>query len=364
MTDYYAVLGVAKDATQEEIKKRFRQLARETHPDANPDDPNAEARFREIAEAYEVLSDPERRARYDRGEVFQATDLFSQFGGLDDILQQFFGGGFGGFDFGFGRAGGGPRRGHDVGTSLELTLEEAASGVAREIVFRAAARCERCNGSGAEPGTAPVTCPTCRGRGQVQVARTTLLGRMMTVTQCTTCRGSGQIVETPCTECRGAGRVEKERTVTVEVPAGVEDGTRLRLTGRGGIGDRYAPAGDLYVELHVLPDERYERVGDDLHHRVTIGIAEATLGTEVEVPLLGGGSRTVEIPPGTQPETVVKIAKQGIPHLRRRGRGDLLVHIGVEIPTDLDDTEEELLRRFAASRKEHPSTRRRGLFRR
>ncbi len=365
MADYYAILGVTREATQEEIKKRFRQLARETHPDANPDDPSAEARFREIAEAYEVLSDPERRARYDRGEVFQTGDLFSQFGGLDDILQQFFGGGFGGgFDFGFGRASSGPRRGTDVVTSIDLTLEEAAFGASKELVFTAEATCDRCGGSRAEPGSSVVTCPTCAGRGQVQVARNTLLGRVMTVTHCTTCGGSGQVVQTPCSECRGVGKVDKQRAVTVEVPGGVEDGTRLRLSGRGGAGDRSAPPGDLYVELHVAADDRFQRDGDDLHHRVTIGIAEAALGTSVEVPLLDGGTHRIDLEPGTQPETIVRVAKKGVPHLRRRGRGDLFVHVGVEVPTDLDGEQEKLLRSFAEMRGERPADRRRGLFRR
>ncbi len=363
MRDYYQVLGVPRDASAEDIKKRFRQLARETHPDANPDDPTAEERFREIAEAYEVLSDPERRARYDRGEVFASGDLFSQFGGLDDILQQFFGSTFGGFDFGFGGGGRRPRRGSDVTVSLELTLEEAAFGVRREVTFRAPTRCEHCGGSGAEPGTAPVTCATCRGRGRVQVARNTLLGQMMTVAACAACGGTGRRIDTPCSRCRGEGRVMGERSVSVVVPEGVEDGTRLRLNGRGGAGPAGSPPGDAYVELRVLPDARFERTGDDLHHRVTIGVAEATFGTRVEVPLLEGGAETLDLPPGTQPETVVRIPRRGVPRLQRRGRGDLLVHVGVEIPTDLGSDEEEALRRFAELRGERPASRRRGLFR-
>ncbi|HHC08347.1 MAG TPA: molecular chaperone DnaJ [Actinobacteria bacterium] len=363
MKDYYAVLGVARDASQEEIKRRFRKLARETHPDANPDDPEAEERFREIAEAYEVLSDPERRARYDRGEAFDAGDLFTQFAGLDEILQQFFGSGFG-FDFGFGRARSRPRQGRDVVTSLELTLAEAAFGVSKELAFRTEARCGRCGGLGAEPDSKVVTCSACRGRGQVQVARNTLLGTVMTVTGCGACGGRGQVISTPCRECRGVGIVEETRTVTVEVPGGVEDGTRLRLSGRGGAGERGAPAGDLYVELKVAEDPRFRREGDDLHHRVTVGITEAILGTTIEVPTIDGESTTIDLEAGTQPGTVLRVPKRGVPHLRRRGRGDLYVHVGVEIPTDLDAEEEELIRRLAELRGERPAQRRRGLFRR
>ena len=283
MKDYYEILGVPRDASAEDIKKAFRRLARETHPDANPGDPAAEEHFREIAEAYEVLSDPGRRARYDRGEVFAGQDLFSQFGGLDDILQQFFGAAFGGFGFGTQRSG--PRRGPDVAVQVDLTLEEAAFGASREFAFTAPSRCDRCRGEGAEPGHNPVTCPTCNGRGRVQVARPTVLGSIMTVAECATCRGLGRLIEKPCTECSGSGRIQADRSLTVEVPKGVEDGTRLRLSGRGGVGDRGAPPGDVYVQVGVAVDDRFDRLGDDLHHRLRIGIAEATLGVHTEVPM-------------------------------------------------------------------------------
>lgn len=357
MKDYYEILGVERDATPDEIKNSFRRLARETHPDANPDDPSAEARFREIAEAYEVLSDPQRKARYDHGEVFGGGDLFSQFGGLDDILQQFFGGGFGGR-----RAG--PRRGPDIGATISLTLAEAAVASSREIEFRAPGTCDRCNGVGAEPGHDPTTCPTCRGAGSVQVARDSFLGRIMTVAPCAQCGGKGQIIEHRCTRCEGDGLVSVERSVPIEVPAGVEDGTRLRLSGRGGAGERGAPAGDLYVEISVEADDRYERVGDELHHRVEIGLSEAVFGTTVEVPLIDGPAETIDLPAGTQPETVYRLNKKGMPRLRRRGRGDMLVHIGVVIPTDLTGEQAEVLRSYGDLRGEQPAERRRGLFRR
>ncbi len=361
MNDYYEALGVSRDATVDEIKAAFRRLARETHPDANPGDPAAEARFREVAEAYEVLSDPERKARYDRGEVFGGGDLFSQFGGLDDILQQFFGGGFGG---GFGGRRNGPRRGPDIGATVTLTLEEAAVGVSREIEFRAPGTCDRCNGTGSEPGHDPVTCPTCRGAGSVQVARESFLGRIMTVAPCSRCNGKGRIIEHPCTKCEGGGLVTIDRSVTVEIPPGVEDGMRLRLSGRGGAGERGAPSGDVYVEVGVEPDERFDRDGDELHHRIEIGISEAVFGTTIEVPVIDGATETIDLPAGTQPETVYRLAKKGMPRLKRRGRGDMLVHIGVAVPTDLTDEQEDALRSYAELREEQPTPPKRRLFRR
>jgi molecular chaperone DnaJ len=355
MKDYYELLGVSRDATQEDIKKRFRQLARDTHPDANPDDPAAEEHFREIAQAYEVLSDAQKRAAYDRGETL-GGDLFSQFAGLDEILQQFFGGA--GFGFGGARRAG-PRRGRDVGAIVELSLDDAAAGVSREVHYAAAAGCTTCSGSGAAPGSSPTTCSTCGGAGQVQVSRNTFLGSMMTVTECTTCRGAGSVISQPCEMCRGAGRIDDERHVTVEIPAGVDDGTRLRLSGRGGVGERGAPAGDLYVEVRITQDERFNRLGDDLHHRITLGLTEATLGADVTVPLIGGESMDLDIPSGTQPGTVFRLSKQGMPRLRRRGRGDLLVEVEVAIPTDLTKEQEQALRHFGELHGEKPAERRR-----
>ena len=350
MRDYYDILGVSRDASPDEIKATFRRLARDTHPDANPGDPAAEARFREVAEAYEVLSDGRRRAAYDRGEQFAAGDLFSNFAGLDEILSQFFGGGVGS---GGGR--GGPRRGRDVAVRVEISLAEAAEGVERELSFVAPASCSVCRGSGSEPGHDLVTCPTCAGRGQVQVQRNTLLGSMMTVTRCATCSGRGRLVDEPCRECRGAGRLEEEQRLAVEIPGGVDTGTRLRLAGRGGVGELNAPAGDLYVEVLITPDERFERQGEDLTHRVRLGITEAVLGREVDIPLVGGGNYALDIPAGTQPGSVFRLARQGMPKLRRRGRGDLLVEIDVVVPESVSDDEEDLLRQLAALRAEQPA---------
>jgi molecular chaperone DnaJ len=362
--DYYDVLGVSRDASGDEIKKAFRKLARETHPDANADDPNAEERFRAIAEAYEVLSDDAKRARYDRGETFGGQDLFSQFGGVEDILQQFFGGGFGGFSAGFGGGRRGPAKGADIAIRMDLELVDAAFGVERDVTFATAVVCDTCSGSGAKEGTDPVRCQTCAGQGRVQAARQTLLGTMMTVVECPECHGVGTRIEDPCDVCAGEGRTSGEKTLTVELPEGVDTGTRLRLTGKGGAGQRGAPAGDVYVEVRVEDDERYQRVGDDLHHRVTLGFTEATFGTEIEIPLLDGEMEPLEIPPGTQPETVYRLGKKGVPRLQRRGRGDMLVHIEVAVPTDLDGDQEEILRRYAGLRGEEPASKKRGLFHR
>jgi len=350
MKDYYDILGVGRDASVDEIKKRFRTLARETHPDANPDDPKAEERFRAIAEAYEVLSDPQKRARFDRGEEF-GGDLFTNFGGLDEILSQFFGGAGG---FGFGRAAAPSHRGQDIAVALDLELAEAAFGVSREVSFLAPAACSVCEGSGAAAGHAPAPCPTCAGRGQVQATRNTFLGAMTTVVECHTCRGRGSVIDDPCPNCSGNGRLNQEISLTVEIPPGVDDGTRLRLPGRGGAGGFGNPSGDLYVQVKLLPDSRFERVGADLHHLVRLGMAEAALGTIIRVPLIEGDDIDVDIPAGTQPGTVFRIGRRGVPHLRRRGRGDLLVNVDVAVPDSLTAEQEEALRSYALLRGEQP----------
>ncbi len=353
MKDYYEILGVARDASADEIKRAFRKLARESHPDAHPGDPTAEERFRSVAEAYEVLSDPDKRARYDRGETLGAGDLFSSFGGLDEILSQFFGGqGFGGQGFGgFGGVGQRAARGSDVGVLVDLTLVEASVGVSREVAYVAPTACDVCDGSGAAPGSSLVTCTTCGGRGQVQVQRNTLLGAMLTTIQCTTCSGRGRTVEDPCTTCRGRGRTDQERMVTVEVPAGVDDGTRLRLTGRGGAGEIGSPQGDLYVEVRVAPDDRFERNGADLHHQATISYSQAVLGATISVPLLDGET-DLDVPRGTASGTVFRMQRYGMPQLRRRGLGDLFITVNVDIPVDVSDEEHELIERLAAIRGE------------
>jgi molecular chaperone DnaJ len=345
--DYYETLGVRRDATAEEIKKAFRRIARETHPDANPGEPEAESRFRQAAEAYEVLSDPDRRRRYDRGDRIEIGDLFAGMGGIDDILRSVFGeGGL------FGSAPPRPARGRDVLVHVDIELAEAVFGVEVPVRFNTRAICGSCNGSGAEPGTDHGTCPDCGGSGAVTVSRRSVFGSMTSVSTCPTCRGEGLIITTPCLNCAGSGAVSEEAVVRVEVPAGVTSGTRLRLSGRGESGGRAGPAGDLFVEVAVAPDPVFERIDDDLIVRPMLDMAEATLGTRLEVPLIEGGVTQIDVPQGTQPGTHFRVSGKGVNRLGRRGRGDLHVVVGVEIPQSLSPEEEKLLRRWADLRGE------------
>lgn len=354
--DYYAALGVDRNASAEEIKRAFRVVARETHPDANPGDPEAEERFKQAAAAYEVLSDPEKRRRYDRGDTVDLGDLFGGgFGGLDDILRSVFGDGPFSDPFSFGGGGRSRPRGRDILTRVQVSLAEAAFGTETEVRFRADRACTTCGGDGTAPGTSRVGCETCGGAGQVRVARRSFLGTMMTVGTCPDCQGLGTRVEEPCPDCGGRGVVSAEQTVTVEIPAGVSTGTRLRLTGRGEVAGPGAVAGDLFVEVAVEDDERFRRDGDDLVHHATVGIAEAALGTEIEVPLIGGGEERVEVPAGTQPGWTTRVRGEGMGRLGRRGRGDLIVVADVVVPVDLSEEESELLRRYAESRGERPA---------
>lgn len=345
--DYYSILDVGRDATTEEIKKAFRRLARATHPDANPGDAYAEARFREAAEAYEVLVDPERRRRYDRGDTIDLSDIFSGLGGFDDILRSVFGdGGL------FGSQSNRSNRGRDVLVRVEVDLASAAFGTDVSVAFHTKTLCPRCAGTGAEPESGQSTCPQCGGSGSVRMARRSLFGTMMTVGTCPTCRGEGVLIVDPCQVCSGAGSVPEDTTVKVEVPAGVASGTRLRLSGRGESGGRSGPPGDLYVEIVVAPDPRFDRIESDLIHQVTLGIAEATLGSRVEIPLLEGGVTHLDVPPATQPGTTFRLSGLGVPRLGRRSRGDLQVLVEVRIPDQLNAEEESLLRRWSDLRGE------------
>ena len=352
MADYYEILGVSRDATQEEIKRTFRRLARETHPDANPGDPDAERRFREIAQAYEVLSDPQKRAAYDRGGTVDLGDLFSSFAGIDDLLSRFFGGAGG---FGFPGARTGPAQGSDLAVQVTVDLAEAASGVRRTVDFRAPVPCRACGGSGSDPDVLLATCERCSGQGSVRVTRQTFLGTTMSIAACDQCRGRGRVIVEACSECGGDGSVVEDVAVEVDIPAGVEHGSRMRVPGRGAAGDAGGRSGDLYVEIRLAPDERFERHGPDLVHRVTLGLSEAALGTTVAVPTVDGDPIDVDVPAGTQPGTVFKLSRLGMPRLRRRGRGDLLVEVRVAVPERLTVEQEDALRAYAEAAGEQPA---------
>ena len=369
MADYYELLGVPRSASADDLKRAYRRRARELHPDANPDDAATAERFKEVARAYQVLSDPDLRARYDRfGEAGvagaggpRADDMFG--GGINDIFDAFFGGQnpFGGAAGGGRRGPAGPPRGQDMEVVADVTFEQAVFGAEMPVSLRLPQRCADCGGSGAGSGTQPVTCSECNGAGQVQRVRQSLLGQMVTAGPCPRCGGVGQIVVTPCPTCRGEGRVTSERTYQVDVPAGVDSGSTLRLTGRGAAGARGGRAGDLYVHLRVADHERYRRDGNDLVTDVPISIAQAALGTTLTLPTLDGDEE-LAVPAGTQPGREFVLRGRGVPRLQGRGRGDLRAQLVVEVPTRLDEEEASLLRQLAERRGEAVSPPDKGLF--
>lgn len=367
--DYYELLGVSRQATPDELKRAYRRRARELHPDANPGDERAAERFKEVARAYEVLSDPEQRARYDRygeagvrgGSGASTDDLFGA--GLGDLFDAFFGGGspFAGSPFGRGRSASGPPRGQDMEVIADLDFDQAVFGATIQVGLELPQRCDECDGTGAGAGTRPVTCADCGGAGQVRRARQSMLGQMVTTSPCPRCGGMGQVIATPCASCRGEGRVTRETTYQVDVPAGVDTGSTLRLTGRGASGARGGRPGDLYVHLRVGSHERYHREDNDLVTEVPVSIAQAALGTRLVLPTLDGDEELV-IPPGTQPGHEFVFRGRGVPRLQGRGRGDLRAVVDVEVPTALSDQEADLLRAFAEGRGESVGERSTGLF--
>jgi len=357
--DYYEVLGVSRDASQGDIKKSYRKLAMKHHPDQNPDDPKAEEKFKEIGEAYEVISDEEKRAAYDR----YGHAAFKSGGGGGggrggfhdpmDIFSQVFGGGGGGsmFDDLFGGGGGrrrdrsGKKRGSDLRYDLEITLEEAAEGVEKELEIEKYASCGKCSGSGSKSGSAGTnTCPTCGGRGVVGQQR----GIFIQQATCPDCRGAGQNIADPCGDCGGNGRKQAPERVSIRIPAGVDDGTRLRSTGKGDAGMRGGPAGDLYVFLHLRDHDVFQRDGDDLYCEVPLPFSTAALGGELEVPTLTG-SATMKVPAGTQGGTTFRLRDRGMPALNGRGKGDLHVEAQVEVPTRLNSDQRQRLEAFTES---------------
>jgi molecular chaperone DnaJ len=350
MQDFYEILGVSRSSTDDEIKKAYRALARQYHPDANPGDAQAEAHFKEVSVAYETLRDPEKRRRYDTFGP-EGLGAAAGFGGADFGLNDLFDAFFGGDAFGRGRGPVGPPRGQDAETVMDLTLEEAAFGATRSLELDMPIECETCGGSGAAEGTHSETCPTCAGRGEVRQTRRSILGQLVTSGPCPQCSGLGTIVASPCPTCRGEGRHRGARQLDVEVPPGIDGGQRLRLTGRGPAAGRGGAPGDLYVGVRIVPDARFERRGDDLFHLAPIALTQAALGTRLEIETLDG-VEPLQVAPGTQPGAVLRIRGRGMPSLRTGRRGDLIVELRVEVPTNLSAEEAELLVQFAEMRGE------------
>lgn len=361
--DYYEVLGVSKTATQDELKKAYRKLARKYHPDLNKDNPEAAEKFKECNEAYSVLSDEQKRAQYDQfgPEAFENGGMgggpgaggfggFGGFGGsgMEDIFDMFFGG--------QGRGGrsnnAGPQRGADLRYDMEITFEEAAFGVEKEISLKRAERCEHCHGEGAEPGSKVETCPECHGSGYVRFTQNTMFGQMVNERPCSRCHGDGKIISNPCKECGGSGTVKKTKKLKVKIPAGVDNGSRLRVGGEGEAGLKGGPSGDLYVYLYVKPHKFFERDGTTVLCEVPINIVQATLGAEIKVPTLDG-QVTMKVPEGTQPGKVMRLKGKGIPSLRGGGRGDQLVRMKVVVPTKLTDKQKDALQKFADISKDN-----------
>jgi molecular chaperone DnaJ len=353
--DHYSTLGVSRNASTEDIKRAYRQLARQYHPDANRD-PGAADRFKSVTRAYEVLSDPEKRRRYDMfGDDRVGAAGFSDFGGISDLFSAFFGG------MGSPRARRGPTRGSDVLAEVDLTLEEAAVGIEREVDVETFGECPECEGSGAAPGTFPTRCAECGGTGEVREMRRTIFGNVVTASTCPRCGGVGEEIVEPCKRCRGRGRVKVTDTLTVRIPPGIDDGAHLRVSGRGEAGVRGGRSGDLYVSVRVEEHPIFRRAGDDLGCEVTVPMTVATLGGTVDVPTLDG-PEPMEISPGTQSGEVVRLKGRGMPRLDGAGRGELVGLLKVETPTQLSDEEDELVREFARLRRDRVGDKSGSLF--
>jgi molecular chaperone DnaJ len=362
--DFYEVLGVPRGASDDEIKRAFRRLAQQWHPDVSTE-PGSDERFKEIAEAYRVLADPQQRQAYDMfgraglGDMGGGADPFAGFGGFGDIFDAFFG----------GAAAGGRRTrtptGADLRYDLELTFAESIAGADKQVEFTSLVRCDRCAGNGAEPGTSLSTCPACNGSGEIRHVRQTMLGQMINVAPCDRCRATGRVVDTPCTQCRAEGRVERKRSLRVAVPAGIDDGHQIRLSGEGEAAPRGGHPGNLYVVVHVQPHPQLTRRETELYYELPLSISQAALGARMTVPT-ADGEETIEIKPGTQPGAEIRLRGRGVPHLRRSGsRGDLHVLVDVRVPTRLSARQRELLEQLAVEMGEadaaaSPATGKRG----
>ena len=357
--DYYEVLGVSKGASDDEIKKAYRKLAKKYHPDMNPGDKEAEAKFKEVNEAYSILSDSDKRARYDQfGHAgvdpnFGAGGPGGGFGGFDmgdidlgDIFGSFFGGGFGGFGGSSSARRNGPQKGESLRASLTISFEEAAFGCEKEINLTRTEQCEACHGSGTEPGTTAETCPDCRGTGVVRVQQRTGGFAFSSTAPCSRCRGTGKIIHTPCKACGGSGSVKKSKRVTVSIPAGIDDGQAISLRGQGNAGKNGGPAGDLIVAVHVKPHPQFHRDGTTVLYEQPVTFYQAVMGAELEIPTIDGKVK-YNLPAGTQTGTTFRLRGKGIPELRGRGRGDQYVTVRVQVPTSLNGEQKEALRAFA-----------------
>ncbi|REJ15181.1 MAG: molecular chaperone DnaJ [Paenibacillaceae bacterium] len=348
--DYYEVLGVDRNASAEEIKKAYRSLARKLHPDVNKA-PDAEERFKEVKEAYDVLSDEQKRAQYDRYGHIDPNQGFggggfsgADFGGFGDIFDMFFGGGS-------RRDPNAPQRGSDLQYTMTIEFKEAVFGVEKDITIPRTETCDTCRGSGARPGTKPETCSVCRGTGQQEIVQNTPFGRIVNRRLCSQCGGTGRVVRDKCATCRGTGKVKRQRTIHVRIPAGVDEGAQIRLSGEGEAGSRGGPPGDLYIVIRVKPHEFFEREGDDIYCEVPLTFAQAALGDEIEVPTLTEKVK-LRIPAGTQTGTYFRLKGKGVPRLRGMGQGDQHVKVTVVTPTNLTEEQKELLRQFAGLSQE------------
>ncbi len=363
--DYYEVLGIQKHADDKEIKNTYRKLARKYHPDVNPGDTSAEVKFKEIQEAYEILSNKSKRDIYDRfghagvDETYSTGQEggFGDFGGgMDDIFDMFFGGGGQSR-----RRSAGVERGADIRYDMEITLEQSASGLEKEISLNRKERCDECGGSGAEPGTEPQTCPNCGGAGSVQRTQNTVFGRMATVQTCERCNGEGKVVYSPCKTCNGSGTVRRNREMNIKIPQGIETGSRLRVPGGGESGPRGGPSGDLYVFITVKPHKLFKREGANIYSQIPISFIKATLGGKVDVPTLEEDV-TLNIPSGTQSETSFRLKDKGMPYINGRGKGDHHVKVKIVTPTNLTQKQTALLQKLADELGEDVSEEQKGLF--